>query len=172
MSSAHNIATISYSSKKLLLIASYTAACIAGIISFSAAISYGLPVYTILAITSTSAVASAYFAQIVIKHAIKKGAIKPELRFNKVLSVSMTRKVVNKQYDSKDITLDNPAELVKEVVELKHTKSEAEIQFRPATIMYEALGTHTNTDTCPRDQAVVNAKLVLLSMDHTKQIPH
>jgi hypothetical protein len=45
-------------------------------------------------------------------------------------------------------------------------------EFQPATIVYEVPGGYANSDTFHRDQALANARQALLSMDHTKQIPH
>ncbi|NBO19210.1 MAG: hypothetical protein EBV03_08320 [Proteobacteria bacterium] len=91
--------------------------------------------------------------------------LESRMRFGRVFGVHMLKKNHKKQPTTF-------ADVIAAHIQPAPQQTEDDGDFRPATIVYENMGGYSNSDTYSREQGVATARIALLSMDHTKQIPH
>lgn len=147
------------------------------------ALNFTLPLSAVVLIGVLGASVSASLTAIMLRRAQRNALIQScrqllkdepglneeqKLRFSRVMAVSlMRRKTIKLSELKKELGIPSALEPNYSI-----QPDLADEEFRPATIVYENLGRHSASDTYQREQALANARLALLSMDHTKQIPH
>ena len=92
-------------------------------------------------------------------------SLEKRMRFSRVIGVHMLRKNTKKQ----PITF---ADVIAANIQPPQPIAFENNDFQPATIVYDSTGGYSSSDTFSREQGVATARIALLSMDHTKQIPH
>lgn len=91
--------------------------------------------------------------------------LESRLRFSRVLGIHMLKR----HYKKQNVTF---SDVVASHIQPASLHTDDDGDFRPATIVYENMGRYSNSDTFSREQGLATARIALLSMDHTKQIPH